>query len=132
MTHCTIALFIANHLQDGIRTAGIIVREGVSTAGPVPNIQVLEIGTLSAKRDPSDILPFLPTFRHLFRSLPTRSADMTLKVVRIPLTDLECVTNTMVKIGGPMWYLNIKKGNWKHHCSYPIYINWFHRSRQVW
>ncbi|KAJ9222077.1 NUC185 domain-containing protein [Paecilomyces variotii] len=95
--------------KDGIRTAGIIVREGVSTAGPVPNIQVLEIGTLSAKRDPSDILPFLPTFRHLFRSLPTRSADMTLKVVRIPLTDLECVTNTMVKIGGPMWYLNIKK-----------------------
>jgi hypothetical protein len=35
---------------------------------------------------------------------------MTLKTSRIPLTDLECVTNTMVKIGGPIWYLNIKKG----------------------
>ncbi|KAL2012787.1 hypothetical protein VTN00DRAFT_312 [Thermoascus crustaceus] len=95
--------------KDGIRTAGIIVREGVGGANATPNIQVLEIGTLSTKREPSDILPFLPAYRHLFRPLPTRSADMTLKTCRIPLTDVECVTNTMVKIGGPIWYLNIKK-----------------------
>lgn len=100
----------ANQAQDGIRTAGIIVREGVGGANATPNIQVLEIGTLSTKREPSDILPFLPAYRHLFRPLPTRSADMTLKTCRIPLADVECVTNTMVKIGGPIWYLNIKKG----------------------
>lgn len=41
--------------------------------------------------------------------LPTRSSQMTIKVGRVPLADLECVTNTLVKIGGPLWYLNIKK-----------------------
>jgi antiviral helicase SKI2 len=95
--------------KDGFRTAGIIVREGVG-GGATPSIQVLEIGKLSHRRHPSDILPFLPRFRHLLHPLPTRAADMTLKVCKIPLSDLECVTNTMVKVGGPTWYLNIKKG----------------------
>jgi antiviral helicase SKI2 len=92
-----------------MRTAGIIVREGIAGGGE-PTIQVLEIGVLGDKRHPSDILPFLPTFRHLFRPLPTQSADMTLKISRVLLADVECVTNTMVKIGGPIWYLNIKRG----------------------
>ena len=35
---------------------------------------------------------------------------MTAKVCRVALSDLECVTNTIVKLGGPLWYLNIKKG----------------------
>lgn len=35
---------------------------------------------------------------------------MTLKTCRIPLADVECATSTMVKVGGPIWYLNIKKG----------------------
>lgn len=35
---------------------------------------------------------------------------MHLKVCKIPITDLECVTNTQFKGGGPVWYLNIKKG----------------------
>jgi antiviral helicase SKI2 len=65
---------------------------------------------VSDKRHPSDILPFLPTFRHLFGLLPDRATDMTLKTCRIPLGDVECVTNTLVKVGGPIWYLNIKKG----------------------
>ncbi|OJJ81640.1 SKI complex RNA helicase subunit SKI2 [Aspergillus glaucus CBS 516.65] len=94
--------------KDGIRTAGVIVREGVS-GGATPTVQVLEIGTISTKRHPSDILPFLPGFRHLLQSLPQRAAQMTLKVCKIPLTDVECLTNTMVKTGGPIWYLNIKK-----------------------
>ncbi|KAL1967021.1 hypothetical protein VTN77DRAFT_3545 [Rasamsonia byssochlamydoides] len=94
--------------KDGIRTAGVIVREGIGGGGE-PTIQVLEIGALGDKRHPSDILPFLPIFRHLFRPLPTRSADMTLKTCRIPLADVECATSTMVKVGGPIWYLNIKK-----------------------
>ncbi|QKX54813.1 uncharacterized protein TRUGW13939_01902 [Talaromyces rugulosus] len=93
--------------KDGIRTAGVIVREGIGSGEP--NIQVLEIGAVSDKRHQSDILPFLPTFRHLFRNLPTQSDGMTLKVCRVPLADVECVTNTLVKVGGPIWYLNIKK-----------------------
>ncbi|PKY02851.1 antiviral helicase [Aspergillus campestris IBT 28561] len=93
--------------KDGSRTAGVIIRE--IGGGATPNIQVLEIGKLSSKRHPSDILPFLPKFRSMLQSLPTSASDMTLKVFKIPLTDLECVTNTVVKLGGPAWYLNIKK-----------------------
>ena len=94
--------------KGGIRTAGLIVREGIS--GNEPTIQVLEIGAVSDKRHPSDILPFLPGLRRFFRNLPSSSADMNLKVSRIPLADVECVTNTFVKVTGPIWYLNIKKG----------------------
>ncbi|KAF9886665.1 hypothetical protein FE257_011178 [Aspergillus nanangensis] len=94
--------------KEGYRTAGVIVREGVG-GGSTPNIQVLEIGKLGSRRHPSDILPFLPHFRRLLQTLPTRGADMNLKVQKIPLSDLECITNTLVKLGGPTWYLNIKK-----------------------
>ncbi|PWY73715.1 antiviral helicase [Aspergillus heteromorphus CBS 117.55] len=105
-------LFVPKRLivyrKEGYRTAGIIVREGV-VGGPSPGIQVLEIGKLGSRRHPSDILPFLPGFKHLLQPLPTRSADMALKSYKVPLMDLECVTNTVVKLGGPIWYLNIKK-----------------------
>jgi antiviral helicase SKI2 len=100
---------MANFLKDGYRTAGVIIREGVG-GGPTPTIQTLEIGKLGDRRHPSDILPFLPNFRNMFQTLPTRAADMTLKVNKIPLSDLECLTNTLVKLTGPAWYLNIKKG----------------------
>ncbi|KAI9372100.1 armadillo-type protein [Aspergillus egyptiacus] len=93
--------------KDGFRTAGVIVREVGGGSNPV--IQILEIGKLSSKRHPSEILPFLPAFRHFLKPLPTRAQDMTLKVLKIPVTDIECVTNTSVKISGPTWYLNIKK-----------------------
>lgn len=43
--------------------------------------------------------------------LPTRAVDMTLKVCKIPIADIECVTNTIVRLNGPPWYLNIKKGS---------------------
>ncbi|KAJ5666990.1 hypothetical protein N7462_011399 [Penicillium macrosclerotiorum] len=94
--------------KDGLRTAGIIVRDG-TTNGAVPCIQVLEIGTIGNKRHPGDILPFLPKFRSLLQPLPSNAASMSLKVYKIPVVDLECVTNTQVKAGGPAWYLNIKK-----------------------
>ncbi|KKK25716.1 hypothetical protein P175DRAFT_0462955 [Aspergillus ochraceoroseus IBT 24754] len=93
--------------KDGFRTAGVIIRE--VGGGPNPVIQILEVGKLGSKRHPSDILPFLPAFRQFFQSLPGRSADMTLKVFKVPIVDIECVTNTMVKLSGPPWYLSIKK-----------------------
>lgn len=95
-----------------MRTAGVITRDGASAGivGAVPCIQVFEIGTLSSKRHPTDILPFLPMFRPYLQSLPNRVDDMSLRVCKVPLSDLECVTNTQVKITKPMWYLNIKKG----------------------
>ncbi|KAL3475794.1 armadillo-type protein [Aspergillus californicus] len=93
--------------KDGLRTAGVIIRE--VGGGPNPVIQILEIGKLASKRHPSEILPFLPAFRQFLNPLPTRAIDMTLKVFKIPIADIECVTNTMVKLTGPTWYLNIKK-----------------------
>ncbi|KAJ5776932.1 hypothetical protein N7520_000178 [Penicillium odoratum] len=88
--------------KDGLRTAGLLMKEGVS-GGPVPYLQIYEIGTISSKRHPSDILPFLPIFRPYFQALPPNSASMHLKTIRVPLEDLECVTNTQVKVGGPVW-----------------------------
>ncbi|KAL4956161.1 armadillo-type protein [Aspergillus filifer] len=93
--------------KDGYRTAGVITKDVGGGANPI--IHVLEIRKLSTKRHPSDILPFLPAFRGFLNSLPGRVNEMTLKVFKVPLTDIECVTNTMVKISGPTWYLNIKK-----------------------
>lgn len=92
-----------------MRTAGILLKEGVTNA-TVPCLTVLEIGTLGNKRHPSDILPFIPVFRPHFRALPPNASAMHIKTVKVPLTDLECVTNTVVKSTGPIWYLNIKKG----------------------
>ena len=97
--------------------AGILVREGATGGGASPSVHVLEIGALSSKRQASDILPFLPAYRHLYSPLPTNAADMNLKTSKIPVIDLECVTNTVVKLGGPIWYLNIKKGNMPSRTS---------------
>ncbi|PGH18707.1 hypothetical protein AJ80_04360 [Polytolypa hystricis UAMH7299] len=94
--------------KNGVRTAGLLAREGLA-AGPNPSLQVFEFGPAHAKRNPSDILPYLPVFRHLFAPLPTFPKDMALKTYKIPLEDLECVTSTILKVGGPTWYLNIKK-----------------------
>lgn len=106
--------------QAGLRTAGVLVREGVS-GGAVPCIQVLEIGTINNKRHPSDILPFLPKMRYFFQQLPPNAPSMHLKSCKIPITDLECVTNTLVKLGGPIWYLNIKKGTSQKFLSRELY-----------
>jgi antiviral helicase SKI2 len=98
--------------QNGIRTAGVVVSEGVA-GGSIPRLQVLEFGLVNPKRHASDILPYLPTFRKLFAPLPAAHSDMELRIHKIPVSDLECVTSTVVKIGGPTWYLNIKKGKRK-------------------
>ncbi|KAJ5215861.1 uncharacterized protein N7498_002268 [Penicillium cinerascens] len=114
--------------KDGLRTAGVLTREGVSS-GPMPCIQVLEIGRISNKRHPSDILPFLPKFRPFFQQLPDKAASMHLKVCKIPLSDLECVTNMQVKAGGPIWYLNIRKEAAKFaDKELTKYLSWTHNA----
>jgi antiviral helicase SKI2 len=42
--------------------------------------------------------------------LPSNGASMHLKICKIPVSDVECITTTRCKAGGPIWYLNIKKG----------------------
>lgn len=58
----------------------------------------------------------------MLRPLPTRAHDMTLNVCRVPLSDVECVTKTLVKIGAPIWYLHIKKGRTKQY-TIPLHVS---------
>src|SRR6266498_1136215 len=94
--------------QDGARTAGVLAREGGSGEGQF--VQALELGALQPKRQQSDLLPFLPELRHLFAPLPQNTTDLDLRVKNVPLADVECVTNTVVKFDGPPWYLKIRPG----------------------
>ncbi|KKZ63816.1 hypothetical protein EMCG_01920 [[Emmonsia] crescens] len=111
--------------KNGVRTVGMLAREGMAP-GPNLGLQVFEFGPINASRHPSDILPYLPAFRHLFSPLSTDPNVMVLKTCRIPLEDLECVTSTVVKIGGPTWYLNIKKESLKvaQKDLVPICTSW--------
>jgi antiviral helicase SKI2 len=85
------------------------MKEGAS-GGAIPSLQVFEFGPAKATRHPSDILPCLPIFRNQFAPLPKQPSDMVLKAVKVPVTDLECVTSAVVKFHDPIWYLNIRKG----------------------
>lgn len=85
------------------------MREGVSR-GQAPTVELLSLGAKNPTRHPSDLLPYLPKFRGFFAKLPTEGAQMELKVLEIPLGDVDAITDTIVKGRGPTWLLNIKKG----------------------
>ena len=95
--------------KDGIRTAGIIAREGVSR-GLAPTVEVLSFGAKNPERHSSDLLPYLPRYRSLFAKLPSEFAEMDFKIMKIPLNDVEALLNHSVKVKGPIWYMRIKKG----------------------
>ncbi|OWO98028.1 hypothetical protein B2J93_8253 [Marssonina coronariae] len=82
--------------RDGIRTPGILLREG-ATGGPAPTVHVLEIKTQRDQRDSTDLLPYLPKFRKLFTKLPQAKKQVQTKALQILVADVECVTNTIVK-----------------------------------
>ncbi|KAH8816828.1 NUC185 domain-containing protein [Xylogone sp. PMI_703] len=83
--------------RDGIRTPGILLREGASTSGQAPTIHVLEIKTRRDQRDSTDLLPYLPKYREMFTKLPQSKKHISTKTLHIPVGDLECVTKTIVK-----------------------------------
>ncbi|KAK4998454.1 Antiviral helicase ski2 [Elasticomyces elasticus] len=82
--------------KDGIRTAGMLLREGVGR-GSSPTVQVLEVGGGSSKRQPSDLLPHLPRFRRRFTPLPQTLSQMKLRTVLVPFGEIECLTKTVVQ-----------------------------------
>ncbi|KAI9826149.1 MAG: hypothetical protein M1832_000598 [Thelocarpon impressellum] len=92
--------------RDGVRNAGILVKEGISK-GLLPTVQVLEMGPTRSNRHPSDLLPYLQSFRRFLEPLP--QDGLKFKQVSIPLGEVECVTRTIVKVNGPMWKLRLKK-----------------------
>jgi antiviral helicase SKI2 len=82
--------------RDGIRTPGILLREG-ATSGAAPTVHVLEIKTRRDARDSTDLLPYMPKFRKDFTKLPQLRKHVSTKTLHIPVSDLECVTKTIVK-----------------------------------
>ena len=95
--------------KDGIRMAGILLNDGVG-GGPNPQVKVLAIGVVGAKRQNSDLLPYLPHFRPMFGSLPTEVDQIKANVTHALLEDVECVTMTSVKVRGPPWTIPFSKG----------------------
>ncbi|KAI1258939.1 DSHCT domain-containing protein [Xylariaceae sp. FL1019] len=85
--------------KDGVRTPGILLSDGVSTkvADGQPTVHVFEIKTGRETRDSSDILPFIPKFRTLYKSLPQQKRNIVAKTLHVPLSDVECLTNTVVE-----------------------------------
>ncbi|KAI1004551.1 putative ATP-dependent RNA helicase [Podosphaera aphanis] len=85
------------YIKDGIRTPGILLKDGVYNGGSVPCVQVLEIRTRREDRDSTDLLPYMPRYRKLFSKLPQLKKLIGIKVFQIPVSSIECVTKTTVK-----------------------------------
>lgn len=91
--------------------AGIIIGEGASK-GPNPSLLVLSVGAITSTRQSNDMLPYIPALRGFFSPLPKSAAQMALKAAQVPLSDVEAITDTMIKVpsGPSTWYINTKKG----------------------
>jgi antiviral helicase SKI2 len=50
----------------------------------------------------------------MFSKLPKRAEDIKSAVTAVNLEDVECVTLTVVKVRGPHWYLQVRKGIDEH------------------
>ena len=83
--------------KEGIRTPGLIVREGASR-GLNPSLEVLLMGPKNPNRQPSDLLPYLPQFRPYFSDLVKTFAEMELRICKIPLADIDCITKTTLRV----------------------------------
>lgn len=92
--------------KDGKRTSGILTEDGYRTTG----FKVLAIEHVDATRNNTDMLPYLSQFRQLFDKLPSTASKLETSVVNVSLDDLEVVTETLVKVRGPQWFIKIPKG----------------------
>jgi antiviral helicase SKI2 len=95
--------------KDGIRMGGILLNDGIG-GGPNPQVKVLAIGLVGAKRQNSDLLPYLPRFRPLFGPLPQEVDQVNAHISHVLLDDVECVTTTSIKVRGPPWTIQFSKG----------------------
>lgn len=84
-----------------MRTAGILINEGVSRT-VAPTLQILGIGPGRTARKTNDLFPYLPAFRPLFVPLPQKKSDLELKATSVQLSDIECITKTIVKVGSTL------------------------------
>ena len=89
---------------------GILLEDG-ARGGPNPHLKLLEISDIDAKRSASDLLPYLPNLRMMFAPLPTHASRVKYRISQVLLDDVECVTQTVIKVRGPHWFIKIPKGN---------------------
>ncbi|KAI1086869.1 antiviral helicase [Rostrohypoxylon terebratum] len=83
--------------QNGVRTPGILLSSGISAklSGGEPTVHVFEIRTERETRDSTDLLPFIESFRYLLTAMPRRGKSMLSRIVHVPLSDVECLTNKL-------------------------------------
>lgn len=84
---------------DGIRTVGVLLSDGISPKGTSddPTLHVCAVKSLRERRDATDQLPFIPTFRKHFHSLPRGKRRIQNKTLHVPLSDVEIVTRWVMK-----------------------------------
>lgn len=84
---------------EGIRTAGILLAEGMSPKGTFddPILHVCAIKPLRERRDVTDQLPFIPAFRKHLTRLPQGKKRLATKNMFVPLSDVECLTRWVLK-----------------------------------
>lgn len=84
---------------DGIRTAGILLTEGVSPRSSIddPTLHVCALKPIRDRRDATDQLPFLPAFRKHLHKLPQGKRNMKTRTLHVPLSDVECLTRWVLK-----------------------------------
>jgi antiviral helicase SKI2 len=93
--------------KDGIRTIGMLLSEGASK-GNEPTVRVLEICHPEHRKE-DDLLPYLSPFAKFFRPMPSNEKNMILKSVLVPLSDIECVTRTIIDIPESVQNINKRK-----------------------
>lgn len=96
--------------KDGVRTAGILIEDGFRPSG----FKVLAIEHVDAKRTNADMLPHLPHFRPLFNPLPKDASQVKASACNVGIDDLEAVTESLVKVKGPAWYIRVGKGTYAY------------------
>jgi antiviral helicase SKI2 len=82
--------------RDGIRTVGVLLREGV-TKGIAPSLSVMEVVPIKSKRQDADLLPCLARYREKFIPQPTSEEQMGLRLAMVPYSELECLTGTTLQ-----------------------------------
>lgn len=84
---------------DGIRTAGILVSEGASPRGTAENpvFQIYAVKPRRERREASDQLPMVPEFRKYMPRLVKAGERIQAKTIHVPLSDIECLTQTTIK-----------------------------------
>lgn len=100
---------LTDKVKDGIRKVGILIEDG-PRGGRYPHFNVFEIADIDAKRSTRDLLPYLQRLRMMFTPLPDQAARVKSGITQVSLDDVEAVTQTLVKVRGPHWYIKIPKG----------------------